>query len=415
MKINNKSKTLLSKALKLLYYIVITFVCLVIIALLFYVISSHLNSNKENYKPKFSLYTIVSPSMTPVINVYDVVLNIGVEKPEDIQVGDIITYVSTAPASEGMTITHRVVEVEKLPDGTYEYLTQGDNNSTPDSVSVTFDKVIGKEILIIPYLGKLQFLIASKKSLLILIVIPIFIYLLKDIKKLIELIKLKYKVSEITSNSDDELENQKQLENQRKKELTEKLERMQAAKEALIKSQHEPSTFLEKYTETVVEVSKKKKVKKDIKEDIKEVKTTNERIEILDTDELTSKIKEYDQKLQELEIMLEKIRDERDQKKNISYEDVIKEEDFLKGKKIKVVNVELTKNQKIVVKHLPITDNEEYTINHVSKIEENTSLKEPEKNTRLNLNPTKIKQVKRNSKKKQKNKKKRIITIEKIK
>ena len=411
MKINNKSKTLLSKALKLLYYIVITFVCLVIIALLFYVISSHLHSNKENYKTKFSLYTIVSPSMTPVINVYDVVLNIGVEKPEDIQVGDIITYVSTAPASEGMTITHRVVEVEKMSDGTYEYLTQGDNNSTPDSVSVTFDKVIGKELLIIPYLGKLQFLIASKKSLLIIIVIPIFIYLLKDIKKLIELIKLKYKVSEITSNNDDELENQKQLETQRKKELTEKLERMQAAKEALIKSQHEPSTFLEKYTETVVEVSKKKKVKKDIKE----VKTTNERIEILDTDELTSKIKEYDQKLQELEIMLEKIRNERDQKKNISYEDVIKEEDFLKGKKIKVVNVELTKNQKIVVKHLPITDNEEYTINHVSKIEENTSLKEPEKNTRLNLNPTKIKQVKRKSKKKQKNKNKRIITIEKIK
>ena len=79
-----------------------------------------------------------------------------------------------------MTITHRVISADQLPDGTYEYKTQGDNNSEPDSVYVTFDNVIGKEVLVIPKLGKIQFFLANQRGWLILLIIPIIIYLCYD-------------------------------------------------------------------------------------------------------------------------------------------------------------------------------------------------------------------------------------------
>ena len=150
---NGKFKKTLLGILKLLYYIVIAFVCIIAGILIYYIISVQIHSKDENYVPGISIYTIVSPSMTPNINVYDVVVNVKASKPNDIEVGDIITFKSQAATSEGMTITHRVIAIDQLPDGTYEYMTQGDNNPEPDSSYVTFDNIIGKEILTIPGLG----------------------------------------------------------------------------------------------------------------------------------------------------------------------------------------------------------------------------------------------------------------------
>ena len=148
-KVKNKNG-LLGIALKILLNIVIFLVCLIAFVLILYVFSAQIHKNDKNYKPFLSFYTIVSPSMNPVIKVYDVVVNTKVNKQEDIEVGDIITYISTNSTSEGMTITHRVVAISKAENGAYEYQTQGDNNSEPDGVLVTFDNVIGKEIFVIP-------------------------------------------------------------------------------------------------------------------------------------------------------------------------------------------------------------------------------------------------------------------------
>ena len=125
-KVRNKS-TLLGKLLKILFNIVIFLVCVIAFVLIAYVFLAQIHKDDNNYKPSISFYTIVSPSMNPVIKVYDVVVNIKPSGPEDIEIGDIITYVSTNSTSEGMTITHRVVAITKAENGNYEYQTQGDN------------------------------------------------------------------------------------------------------------------------------------------------------------------------------------------------------------------------------------------------------------------------------------------------
>lgn len=151
------------------------FVLLLICAffLIYYYISLQVYKIKGvGYEPKFSLYTIVSPSMVPNINVYDVVVDTKVRKPEDIKINDVITYNSSLPGIAGGTITHRVIAINKDANGNYYYQTRGDNNLVADSAKVRYRDIVGKVYLRIPKLGKVQSLVATKGGWLILILIP---------------------------------------------------------------------------------------------------------------------------------------------------------------------------------------------------------------------------------------------------
>ena len=322
-------KNVVNKVIKTLINILVVLVCLVAFFLLYYIISAQIHSKDENYKPNISLYTIVSPSMDPVIKVYDVVVNKKVKSPDEISVGDIITYISTNPTSEGMTITHRVIEVEGNSEGQYTYRTQGDNNSAPDATYVTFDNVIGKEIIIIPSLGKLQFLLANKKGWLFLLLIPIGAYILKDIYKLIELYGLRRKVDEVAGIIEEPDYVKKRQEKERKERLRNELKKVESRGDKYLRSEFESTGFLEPYSENIVStgdvvasIDEPEEVKDDY--DIKPLiqpspsiepfepnpvkkevspkekvtsKVKNSSIEILDTDELSSIIKKYTEKI----------------------------------------------------------------------------------------------------------------------
>lgn len=166
------------------------FALLVICAifLIYYFISIKIYESKgTGYEPKFSLYTIITPSMTPNINVYDVVIDVKVEKPEDIKINDVITFYSNIPSVKNGTITHRVIAINKDSEGNYKYRTKGDYNLVDDGVDVEFDKIVGKVALRIPQLGRVQFFVASKIGWLIVVLIPALYIILKDILKIIKL------------------------------------------------------------------------------------------------------------------------------------------------------------------------------------------------------------------------------------
>lgn len=450
---------------KLLYFIVIAFVCLIAAFLLYYIISSQIHAGDENYKPRISVYTIISPSMTPNINVYDVVVNIRTDNPQDIQVGDVITYKSTAATSEGMTITHRVIQRRQLPDGTFEYMTQGDNNAEPDSVYVTYDNVIGKEIFVIPYLGHIQFLLANQKGWLFLLLIPVSIYLIREIFKLIDLLGLRRRVNKVVGTKEESVVEKRKIEKEKQKLLKEQIKEEhiinEIKKDSLIRNQLEPEGFLEKYKETTVKVKENKykqfvNTKKELKEDIEDIieskqptkvdvekiikkeekdlaivlpkekvkpEIVNEQYEILDTDELTSKIKEYDSKIEKLDQMLKDIENIKPDEKE---EELIEFDDFLIGTKIKVIKIEETKNKRstkkenvkesISNKNKTYDDNRKKVNRPISqdikelrkaerqKVLDSTNAKKTNKKSQLKLNPNEVKKINRSSKKKPENK-----------
>lgn len=167
---------------------VFTLLMLVMIALVYYFIAVRIYAAKgSGHEPKFSLYTIITPSMTPNINVYDVVIDVKVDKPEDVKINDVITFNSSIPGVHGGTITHRVIAVSKDADGNYHYRTKGDFNLVDDGVDVEFKSIVGKVALRIPQLGRAQAFLATKTGWLFCVLVPALYVIIKDILKIIRL------------------------------------------------------------------------------------------------------------------------------------------------------------------------------------------------------------------------------------
>ena len=209
-----KNKLSLKEIFKLISTIIswTVFVLLLICAafLLYYFIATKVYVAKgTGYEPKFSLYTIVSPSMVPNINVYDVVIDVKLEKPEDVKINDVITFNSSIPGVEGGTITHRVIAISKDKEGNYYYKTKGDNNLVDDGVDVSFNSIVGKVALRIPGLGKVQSFMASSMGWLMFILVPALYIIIKDILRIIKNKKEekeeKLKIKNILFNSEKKL------------------------------------------------------------------------------------------------------------------------------------------------------------------------------------------------------------------
>jgi|SRR3989338_1939678 len=79
-------------------------------------------------------------SMVPFFDEGSNALQIVPESPEQIEVGDIISYESRRVDLQGVVIIHRVIEKHKDEQGDY-FVVKGDNNSQPDPEKVRFNQI----------------------------------------------------------------------------------------------------------------------------------------------------------------------------------------------------------------------------------------------------------------------------------
>lgn len=186
---NNRVVKLISKILSYFLFIVVIFIG---VFLAFYVISGKI-AQKKGENPMFGLFTIISPSMTPNINVYDVVFTKKADT-STLKKGDIITFYSTNSYFGGTPITHRIVEVLNDPDEGLKFMTKGDANQSVDKEKVYAANVLGKVAFRIPQLGRIQFFLASKGGWIIAIMIPALAIIAYDIYKIMRLVFLKNKM-----------------------------------------------------------------------------------------------------------------------------------------------------------------------------------------------------------------------------
>lgn len=182
---------------KIISTAVLVLLILIGLFLVYYVISAKIVSKRAGYEPKISLYTIASGSMVPNIDVYDIILDFRVDSPESIKAGDIITFKSTSSLTKDMTITHRVIDIIKNDDGTYEYVTKGDANPIADSDTAKYENVIGKVAMRLPQVGRIQFFLATKMGWFFVILLPALGVIIYDILKLLKLVRNKNKADDI--------------------------------------------------------------------------------------------------------------------------------------------------------------------------------------------------------------------------
>ncbi len=205
-----KVKFLYRFVAKILLYAM--FLILILMAIMFALYFADLLKNiktGENKPPLFNAYIIISPSMVPTINVEDAIIVKRVDAKE-LKKGDIITFTSTDSRYSGLTITHRIVGIEKSQNDKLLFTTKGDANNVEDGARVKPENIYGKVILRIPMIGYIQYFLSQSYGWLIAIVIPSVGVIIYDVMKMAKAIKGDEKVkSKKKDNKNDKLKKRK--------------------------------------------------------------------------------------------------------------------------------------------------------------------------------------------------------------
>jgi signal peptidase I len=122
-------------------------------------------------------YVVLTGSMEPAISPGDAVVVDGVD-PATIVAGDVITFERSA--ANDIPTTHRVVEVV-TGDAGLAFVTKGDANEDVDTSVVTPDRVVGKVVLTIPFIGYVVQFVNSPLGFVALVVIPFGLLLLTEV------------------------------------------------------------------------------------------------------------------------------------------------------------------------------------------------------------------------------------------
>ncbi len=202
-------------------------IILFLVALLFALYFIDLQRNIKNgvsKQPLFGAYIIISPSMVPTINVEDAII-IQRKEENELKIGDIITFTSNDPRYSGLTITHRIVGIEKAKNGAVYFRTKGDNNNTEDDALVSYDSIYGKVILKIPKIGYIQYFLTRFYGWILLIVIPCLGVIIYDIIKVIKTVRNSFTGKKDNKKQKKELKNNEYIEIIEPKEIKQKTEK----------------------------------------------------------------------------------------------------------------------------------------------------------------------------------------------
>ncbi|MCR4263227.1 MAG: signal peptidase I [Candidatus Roizmanbacteria bacterium] len=123
----------------------------------------------------YRAYVVLSGSMEPSVKKASIVL---VVPQKTYAVGDIITLAESD--NPDTTLTHRIRDIT-TQDGKTQYVTKGDANEDPDPEKRLPEKIIGKVVFSIPYLGYLVTFTRTTLGLILLIVIPATIIIYSEL------------------------------------------------------------------------------------------------------------------------------------------------------------------------------------------------------------------------------------------
>ena len=174
----------------------------------------------------YRFYVVVTDSMSPELEVGDVILSKSVN-PETIEVGDVVTFVGNTGTQNGLIITHKVIEAPYYDEDNNGYITtQGVRQFSPVDAPVPLENVKAVMVRKMVVLGYLFNLLRRPIGFIILIFIPLMLIAIYYLCK-IALSSAKKQVNaelEKTKESTNYIEIQNDILKENKKEVKEKKE-----------------------------------------------------------------------------------------------------------------------------------------------------------------------------------------------
>lgn len=166
-----------SKIFKFVSSLIKAFLFLIIFLYLAFIILQRItnNSNIMGYR----IFNVASASMDPVYKVGDVIL-VKEVVPGSLNIGDDITYLGNKQDTNGMTITHRIVEIELNEKNRRIFYTQGLNNIAVDPV-VEEEQIYGKVCTKLNIISFINRTIRNVYGFFFLIFVPLVLVIFLEI------------------------------------------------------------------------------------------------------------------------------------------------------------------------------------------------------------------------------------------
>jgi signal peptidase len=125
--------------------LVIILICTVLSVFSF--IKAKRNPNTVPGIGPYKFMSVLSGSMSPIFNPYDMIVDKTIES-EDLKKGDVITF----RVDNKTLVTHRIIDIQS-ENGKLAYKTRGDANNVDDEKLVDVSQIEGTYIFRIPYGG----------------------------------------------------------------------------------------------------------------------------------------------------------------------------------------------------------------------------------------------------------------------
>lgn len=244
----------MKKAFKITKYIVNTIVTTFVVLFLLMVCLQRFSNNEVSFF-NYRLFTVASGSMAPQFNVGDVLIA-KETAPEDIKVGDSLTYLGNSGTFTGKVVTHEVTRIEKTRSGEYIFHTKGKANLIEDP-PVYEKQVYGVIVWNPKILSFIYKIVGTQYGLFIFVVLPIFYIIGSEmLTAMLENEEKRRKEYEERKAAREKKE-QEELEN---KEETKVEEKQEEDKEEKVEVKEEPK--VEKKTTTTKKSTTKKTTEK---------------------------------------------------------------------------------------------------------------------------------------------------------
>lgn len=178
-----KNTNIIKKTSSIVSYLLFAVIIVIIATVLFQIITG-----RETQVFGYRLYVVVTDSMTPELEVGDVILSKSIE-PEDIKIDDVVTFIGVEGAQKGLIITHKVVREPYYEEGKGYILTQGVKQFSTVDPPVPLENVQAVMVRKMTLLSGLFRLLRTPFGFILMIFMPL---LLITIIQLVKVTKKSY-------------------------------------------------------------------------------------------------------------------------------------------------------------------------------------------------------------------------------
>ena len=158
----------IGKVLKTIFNIVVT----IFVVMFLLVVCLQRFSNNQITFLGYRMFSVASSSMAPDYQVGDVLI-VKITEPEDIKVGDSVTYYGKVGSFANKVITHQVIKIETNVDGKRVFHTKGISNLVEDPL-VYEEQIYGVVQFKAEILSFIYKVVNTKHGMFILVILPIF-------------------------------------------------------------------------------------------------------------------------------------------------------------------------------------------------------------------------------------------------